>query len=294
MRQDQRQLTVGALLAARLRAHGVQRVYGFPGGGSNLDLFEELVEAGIAVTLTHTENGAAFMAAAGAEIERVPGVVVVGNGPGLASVADGVAHAWLDRVPLLVISDRYSEGEAATTGHQVIDQRALLEPITKAGMTLRPAGAAAANDELLAIASSFPQGPVHIDMARSAAAEPSAELEAAGAAPPAPAAAADQARLGDFAAQLARAERPLLLVGLEANEGVSPQRLRELAHRAGAAVLTTYKAKGVYPERDPRWAGIFTGAEIERPLLEQADLILAVASTRSSCSASPGPTAPRC
>jgi acetolactate synthase-1/2/3 large subunit len=276
MRPDQRQLTVGALLAARLRAHGIVRAFGFPGGGSNLDLFEELDEAGIGCTLTHTENGAAFMAAAGAEIERTPGVVVVGNGPGLASVVDGVAHAWLDRVPLVVISDRYSEGEAATSGHQVLDQRALLEPVTKAGITLRPEGAAAAIDELLAIATSFPQGPVHIDMERNASAERSGEIEAAAAPPAAVAEPVDHSRLDQFAAELAAAEAPVLLVGLEANEGVSPERLRELAHSAAAAAFTTYNAKGAYPERDPRWAGILTGGELERPLLERADLMLAI------------------
>ena len=67
---------------------------------------------------------------------RVPGVVVVGNGPGLASVVNGVAHAWLDRVPLLVISDRYTEAEAATTGHQILDQRALLAPVVKWSATV--------------------------------------------------------------------------------------------------------------------------------------------------------------
>jgi len=66
------------------------------------------------------------------------------------------------------------------------------------------------------------------------------------------------------------------LVGLGANADLEPERLRDLAHAAGAAVMTTYKAKGVYPERDGRWAGILTGAEIERPLLERADLILAI------------------
>ena len=66
----------------------------------------------------------------------MPGVVVVGNGPGLASVVNGAAHAHLDRVPLLVISDRYTEAEVATTGHQILDQRALLAPVVKWSATL--------------------------------------------------------------------------------------------------------------------------------------------------------------
>ena len=76
------------------------------------------------------------MACAEAELTGVPGVVVVGNGPGLASVVNGVAHAWLDRVPLLVISDRYTEDELSTTGHQILDQRALLAPVVKWSVTV--------------------------------------------------------------------------------------------------------------------------------------------------------------
>jgi acetolactate synthase-1/2/3 large subunit len=292
MREDRGGLTLGSLLAERLHARGVRRAFGFPGGGSNLDLFEDFEDAGIDWTLTHTENAAAFMACAGAEVERVPGVVVVGNGPGLASVVDGAAHAWLDRVPLLVVSDRYTEGEAATTGHQVVDQRALLAPVVKAGLTLEAEGAAEAIDELLDTALAFPQGPVHIDMARTAAAEPYAGAAPAAGGEPAGAGAATgaaastgtdaiadpdrAARLDAFAAALAAAEHPVFLVGLEANEGVEPEELRALAEATGAAVFVTYKAKGAYPERDGRWAGILTGGVIERPLLERADLFLAV------------------
>lgn len=274
-REDRGEPTLGALLVDRLRARGTRRAFGFPGGGSNLDLFEAFADGGIEWTLTHTEGGAAFMACATAEIDRVPGVVVVGNGPGLASVVDGVAHAWLDRVPLVVVSDRYTPGEAATTGHQVIDQRALLAPVVKAGLTLEAEGAAAAIDELLDRALAFPRGPVHIDMARTAAAEPypgaAPGLPAAG-----PAAAGHRAALADFARELAGAARPVLLVGLEANEGVAPADLVRLAEAAGAAVFTTYKAKGAYPEDHPRLAGVLTGGVIEAPLLERADLILAV------------------
>src|SRR5690349_13071080 len=102
-------------LAGRLRAAGVARAYGFPGGGSNLALIEAFGAAGIRWVLTHTETGAGFMACAEAEVGGAPGVLVVGNGPGLTSAVNAVAHAALDRVPLVVISDRYTEAEASTT-----------------------------------------------------------------------------------------------------------------------------------------------------------------------------------
>ena len=117
--------------------------------------------------LTHTEVSAALMACASAELTGVPGVVVVGNGPGLASVVNGAAHAHLDRVPLLVISDRYTEAEVATTGHQILDQRALLAPVVKWSATLTASSAAETLDRALALTLAAPCGPVHLDLPRT-------------------------------------------------------------------------------------------------------------------------------
>src|SRR3954463_6663510 len=161
--------TVSALLAGRLSAAGVLRAYGFPGGGSNLDLIDAFAAAGIDWVLAHTETGAGFMACAEAELTDVPGVLVVGNGPGLTSAVNAVAHAALDRVSLVVISDRYTEAEAATTGHQVLDQRALLAPLVKFGTTVRADGIGETLDHALAIALEHPRGPVHLDMPRDCA-----------------------------------------------------------------------------------------------------------------------------
>jgi acetolactate synthase-1/2/3 large subunit len=274
--------TLGALLAERLYETGVRRAYGFPGGGSNLELIDAFDDAGIRWILTHTEGGAAFMACAEAELGNAPGVLVVGNGPGLASAVNGVAHAWLDRVPLVVISDRYTDEEAASTGHQVLDQRGMLQPIVKLGVTLAPDGAASAIDAAIAASFEPPRGPVHFDMRRDAAALEVPHDREVGDAARCPEEVAAHARhdedpgLARLADELLRASRPVVLVGLEANLAVSPRDLAYIANAVGAAVLTTYKAKGAYPEDDPRWAGILTGAEIERAVLAQADVILAV------------------
>ena len=262
-------LTVGALLAGRLAAAGVTTVFGFPGGGSNLDLIEALEDAGVRFVLTHTETGAAFMAAGQAEATGGLGAVMVGNGPGLTSVVNGVAHADLDRVPLVVISDRHSEEEAATTGHQVLDHRALLDPLVRYGATLSAGSAAEQFDAAVAAARGPNAGPVHLDMPRALAGEPAAP---AGEAPPAPLADADAGPALDV---LRDAARPVVILGLEALDA-DPAAVRRLVGASGAAVLTTYKAKGVLDERHDRWAGILTGGAIERPVLDAADALLLV------------------
>ncbi|MDA0162692.1 thiamine pyrophosphate-binding protein [Solirubrobacter ginsenosidimutans] len=164
-------MTVAELIAARLAAGGVSRAFGFPGGGSNLDLIEAFSSVGIEFVLSHTEVSAALMACATAELSGVPGVVVVGNGPGLTSVVNGVAHAHLDRVPLIVLSDRYTDAELTTTGHQILDQRALLAPVVKWSATVGARGVGALLDHALAVASAAPCGAVHLDMPRTVGGE---------------------------------------------------------------------------------------------------------------------------
>jgi acetolactate synthase-1/2/3 large subunit len=221
---------------------------------------------------------AGFMACAGAEVSGTPGVLLVGNGPGLASSVDAVAHAWLDRVPLIVVSDRYTDAEAQTTGHQILDQQALLAPVVKLSARLEASTATGLLEKAFATALAPRQGPVHLDLPRdqgvarisSETAEPSMlhpdELNEA----------STTEALRSIATRWEASQRPVILVGLEANKSVEPGSLVRLAAHANAAVFTTYKAKGVYPEDDARWAGIFTGGEMERALAASADVILSV------------------
>ena len=266
-------VSAGDAIARELQRRGVRSVYGFPGGGSNLDLIASLTRAGIDFVLTRTEGGAAFMAAAGAELTGVPGVVVVGSGPGLTSVVNGVAHAHLDRVPLLVISDRYTDAERAATDHQVLDHRALLAPVVKSSATVDAGSAAAATAAALARALTHPRGPVHLDVPRDVAAAPARDEIVT---PPAGRATRTTGSPAEIVAALRGAERPVILVGLECNHAVDSANLLRLAEHAGAAVLTTYKAKGMFSEDHPLWGGIVTGATLEGALLEGSDAIVAL------------------
>src|SRR5205823_5970244 len=129
---------VADLLVSRLRGAGVPAIFGVPGGGSNLDLVDAAGRAGLPFVLTSTETAAALAAVAQAEVTGRPGVCLTTLGPGAASVVNGVACAYLDRVPLLVFTDSQPDMFA----HQRVDQRALMAPITKWSTRLRAAGAA--------------------------------------------------------------------------------------------------------------------------------------------------------
>ncbi len=126
--------SIAATLLAELRGRGVRRMFVLPGGGSSLDLIEAGAELGIDFVLARSETAAAIMAATTAELSGTPGVVLTGLGPGAASVTNGLAHAALDRVPLVLMSDAYPPEIAAWVTHQRIDQPALFAPLVKASL----------------------------------------------------------------------------------------------------------------------------------------------------------------
>ena len=154
---------VGALAQA-----GTRLVFGVPGGGPNLDVVGAADAAGLRFILAHGETAAVIMAATCADLAGPPGAVVVTRGPGLASAVNGIAHAALDRLPVVVIADTVAAADASRVSHQRIDQAALGRSVAKAAITVgrRHPGEAAARIVRTALAA--PPGPVIANMDDSA------------------------------------------------------------------------------------------------------------------------------
>lgn len=260
---------VADVLADAIAARAADRVFVFPGSGTNLDVIEALADRGVGVVLARSEGGAAFMASAYADLTGKPVAMLVGLGPGTANVVNGIAHALLDQSAVLLIGDRFSAAELETTGHQVLDQRALLAPVTKWHETLTAANAAAVVERALTLAAEPPAGPVYLEFPRDADGDAAPTDEV-------PNVAARHEQLpADAVSALAAARRPVLLVGDEAAS--CPQtELVALAERLSTPVLCSYKGKGVFPEDHDHWCGIVSNAVIEGELLAAADLLLAV------------------
>jgi acetolactate synthase I/II/III large subunit len=266
-------MRVADLLVSRLVRAGARAIFGMPGGGSNLDIIEAARRQGLRFVLAHTETAGALMAAAQAEITRSPGVCLSTLGPGAASLVNGVAHAWLDRVPLVVLTDAMPPAARQRFEHQNLPHAALFRPIAKFTGDLTSDGADALLTEALARAMGDPPGPVHIDC------EPGVmEVETHSHEPrDAPERRAERPRLPQAAKRLLRpAKRPLAIVGLGARGPGDASAVRALCERRRVPVLTTYKAKGVVDTRHPLYAGLFTLGDIERPLVESADVLLTV------------------
>ena len=127
-----------AAIVAALAGAGTRLMFGVPGGGPNLDVVGAAAAAGMSFVLAHGETAATIMAATCADLTGAPGAVVVTRGPGLASAVNGIAHATLDRLPVIVIADTVPAHQRDRVSHQRLDQAALGRSVAKAALTARP------------------------------------------------------------------------------------------------------------------------------------------------------------
>jgi acetolactate synthase I/II/III large subunit len=263
--------TVADVLIEGLRRAGVQRLFGVPGGGSNLELLEAARAQGLPFVLCHQEASACIMAAVTGELTGAPGAVLSTLGPGVAASANGLAHALLDRSPLVYLSDRHPAGVLAFATHQALDHPALLRAIVKDSLTVTAESAADQVARAAQLALAQPRGPVHLDLPADIASQPSTQTvprPTPGA--PSPPSVADLDRAADI---IRRAKRPVVLAGLQCR-GEDSKWLRALVEALPAPVLTTYKAKGAVPDPHPLALGVFTSGALEEPVVSRADLII--------------------
>jgi acetolactate synthase I/II/III large subunit len=262
-------------IVATLQRMGVQRLFGMPGGGSNADLIEAALRAGLPFSLAHTETASAFMATAQAEITGRPGACLATLGPGAASLMNGVANAYLDRVPLVVLTDCLA-ASAGVMQHQAFAHGQVFSPVVKWSARLSLDKIDQQLQDAVQTITSFPPGPIHLDV--------SSEIASAPAKSPA---------LREFSSSgfptetdlsvplhvqqiLRKAKRPLFLIGLGARSAEISSEVRKLCERLRIPALITYKAKGVVPDSNPWFAGVLTNGTIEREVLERADIFLAI------------------
>jgi acetolactate synthase-1/2/3 large subunit len=268
----------GALMSAladvivrRLNDIGVQALFGVPGGGHNLDLIQAAGDASLPFVLTATETGGALAAMAQAEVTGRPGACLTTLGPGAASVANGVACAFLDRAPLMVFTDRYPVS-AGMYEHQQFDHAALFKPITKWSGSLSPDGALRTLECAVEAVLGLPPGPVHLDCPGDGG----AGTEKGTVASPSPSDVAGSRGDSRFEHLVAGARTPLIIVGLGARRAEDAAAIRSFLGRRGIPAMVTYKAKGVVSDDHVCYSGVFTHAVIERPIIEKSDLIVGI------------------
>jgi acetolactate synthase I/II/III large subunit len=269
-------MTGAAIVVRALEDEGIRFAFGIP-GTHNIELYDALAaSARVRPVLVTDEQSASFMADA---VWRAAGELACANlvpGAGLTHALSGIAEAYLDGIPMLVLSC----GIRRDTGHAYqlhdIDQLALAQPVTKAQyLPLRGDELYATLREACAVARAGAPGPVIVEVPANLYLTKH-DVSFATPAPASPVRPAP-ADLDAAAELLRRARRPLLYVGWGAR-GAGADLIR-LAERLEAPVASTFQGKGVFPESHPLflWPGFGRAAPpFAREVAASCDATLAI------------------
>lgn len=273
----------GKAAVKALEDEGIRHTFGIP-GTHNIELYDALAESDrVRPVLVTDEQAASFMADGVWRASGRLGCVNVVPGAGLTHALSGIAEAYLDTVPMLVLGCGIRRDTDRSFQLHDVDQLALAAPVTKAQLraetgeevygTVRRACRLARqgrpgpvmveipaehylfrhrvpDDETAELGAGTAGGRVRGPGGSHRATDDGSRFRpsvAAGIDPPAP----DAAALERAAGILASAERPLLYVGLGA--AGAADLLPGLAERLEAPVSTTFQGKGVFPETHPLW-----------------------------------------
>lgn len=270
--------TCAQALARTLRDAGITRMLGLP-GGEILEFIHAAKAVGIQFLLTRHEAAAAFAADVSGQIARRPGVCVSTLGPGAVNMTLGVANAFLDRSPVVAVTASMAKGAEPYATHQNLDLNAIYRPFTKAAITLDAHDTRAKVRQALAATMAPRMGPVHIALPSDVARAPEHESQDASSVSidPPPVGRADPDALARVAAEIQRAKRPVVVLGLDLDPRAHVRPVRAFVERLGVPVFVTPKAKGMIAEDDPLFYGVCAGVAgdgVIVDLFSRADLII--------------------
>ncbi len=269
------QASVADALIGALAEAGTENVFGLP-GGEEVEILDSIRRSEIDFTLVHHESSAAFMASATARLTGRPSACLATLGPGATNIVTGVAHAYLDRAPVIVITAGTSQQMFPSHSHQTLDLEALFSPITKASIRLKPNGAHETVRGAISLATTGRPGPVHLHIGNDVAAT---EISAPNPGPTLPS--SEPAGNDNFqrARQLlSDSKRPILIAGLGLEPEGPYKEILQLAEAVHAPVIVTPKAKGAISDDHPLAAGTIglTRTDPAYEVLDQADCVVAV------------------
>src|SRR6266699_6682017 len=163
------------VLADAFKAAGTPFIVGHPGGES-VELMEAARQRQMRFLLMKQEVAGAMLASTLGEITGSPGICMSTRGPGAANMVNGVAHALLDRAPLIAITDAYSRPTYEIGLRQRINQLAVYAPLVKWSTTINARTVRQQIRRAIRVTTAPAPGPVHFEMPQSETTKEAATL----------------------------------------------------------------------------------------------------------------------
>ncbi|TBU90966.1 acetolactate synthase 3 large subunit [Phytopseudomonas dryadis] len=278
------ELLSGAEMVVRsLRDEGVKYIYGYP-GGALLHIYDALFkEPEVTHILVRHEQAATHMADGYARATGKPGVVLVTSGPGATNAVTGIATAYMDSIPMVILSGQVASTVVGTDAFQEVDMVGISRPIVKHSFIIKhPSEIPEVIKKAFYLAQSGRPGPVVVDIPKDMG-DPTQKFEYSYPKKVklrsySPAVRGHSGQIRKAAEMLVTAKRPIIYAGGGVILGGASAQLTELARALNVPVTNTLMGLGAYPGDDRQFVGMLGmhGSYTANLTMHHADVILAV------------------
>jgi len=261
-KSESRQMTGAAMVVQALKDHGIQHIFGYP-GGAVLPIYDEIFQQdAVQHILVRHEQGAGHAAEGYARSTGKPGVALVTSGPGATNMVTALTDALMDSIPLVCITGQVPTHLIGNDAFQECDTVGITRPCTKHNWLVRDVNdLAKILHEAFYVATTGRPGPVVVDIPKDV------QFATGTYHPPrkndvhvsySPRVKGDAAQIRKAVALLASAKRPVIYSGGGViNSGLEATRLlRELVGSTNFPITSTLMGLGAYPASGKNWLGM--------------------------------------
>lgn len=278
------ELLSGADMIARFLAdEGVEYIYGYPGGAA-LHIYDALFrQEAVKHILVRHEQAATHMADGYARSTGKPGVVLVTSGPGATNAVTGIATAYMDSIPMVVLCGQVASHLIGEDAFQETDIVGVTRPIVKHSFAIKhPSEIPTVLKKAFYIAASGRPGPVVVDIPKDMT-SPNDRFEYSYPKKVklrsySPASRGHTGQIKKAVELLLNARRPVIFAGGGVITGDASDSLTDLARRLDIPVTTSLMGIGAYPQTDRQslgWPGMHGSVEANEAM-HHSDLIFCV------------------
>ena len=252
------QLTGAQILMEVLKAEGVDSIFGYP-GGAIIDIYDELAKTDIHHILVRHEQAAVHAADGYARAKSRVGVCLVTSGPGVTNTVTGIASAYMDSVPIVILSGQVPTALIGNDAFQEVDIVGITRPCTKHNyLVMSIEDLAATVKEAFYLARSGRPGPILVDIPKDITKETgeyspgkAVKLKSYN-----PTYNPNIKQLKKIVPLIESTQRPMIFAGGGVILSKASQQLTELARKTRIPVTTSLMGLGAFPETDPLSLGM--------------------------------------
>ena len=276
------QLSGAQIIVQSLKAEGVEYVFGYP-GGAVIEIYDALFQLNkFKHILVRHEQAAVHAADAYARVSGKVGVALVTSGPGVTNALTGIATAYSDSIPLVVISGQVGNSLIGTDAFQEVDTVGITRPCVKHNfLVTNIAELADTIKKAFQIAASGRPGPVVVDVPKDvtqAIAKFSYPQEDIFIRSYQPVVQGHIGQIKKAVQMLASAKRPIVYFGGGVVLGNASEEMTKFVRMIGAPCTGTLMGLGAYPSSDRQFLGMLGmhGTYEANLAMQNADVVLAI------------------